>query len=119
MAGYTPWGHKELDMTEQLTHTKKGGIVSHFAVINIKFSEKGSNVPSQVGAETNIQPLSLLPKFLPQCKSTLPSRCRPGWGTGKSIRDGTKYLGARASCPGSDYQGTLKWPWRGISEGVS
>ena len=60
-------------MTEQLTHTKKGGIVSHFAVINIKFSKKGSNVPSQVGAETNIQPLSLLPKFLPQCKSTLPS----------------------------------------------
>ena len=21
LAGYSPWGHKELDMTEQLTHT--------------------------------------------------------------------------------------------------
>ena len=23
-AGYTPWGHKELDMTERLTHRREG-----------------------------------------------------------------------------------------------
>ena len=82
LAGYTPWGNKESDTTERLTHTKKGGIVSHFSVRNIKFSEKGSNGPSQVGAKTNVQPLSLLPRFLLQRKSTPPFRCRPGRGTG-------------------------------------
>ena len=26
LAGYSPWGHKESDMTEQLTHTHSGDL---------------------------------------------------------------------------------------------
>ena len=27
--GYSPWGRKELDMTEQLTHNQQGRVVVH------------------------------------------------------------------------------------------
>ena len=33
LAGYSPWGHKELDMTEQLTHTQE---VINYVVLNTK-----------------------------------------------------------------------------------
>ena len=33
LAGYSPWGHKESDTTERLTHTHTAPIVFHFSLL--------------------------------------------------------------------------------------